>query len=314
MKQLLLILTLVTAVLFPQAHGVVAQPSLRSLRTEILTQLDIATDGVATPDKKLVAALRKALVTIIYVDSGNYAAAAKTIGALAKVLNQPPLSTVFDPIFQNTVDTYITALTNAQSDLVASLGLAIPSKKQTDAQKALNMVLTALSNANSNNDVVLAAKYLEQAANLLNVSNKLTAAANRVQAPPASVTATVSGSSNFGYKSTLAGAIAFTTGGVINSAQAVLMAPFGQRTVAISLLGVNSGANTLAIGQGGGLCELLVTELYSNSTFNSYTSTTGTLNVAFNPTAKTLVGTFTATCVDGAKTITVNGSFSAKTL
>ncbi len=61
MKKLLLTLVLGLAALIPQAQAVDSLPYLGSLRNEVLAQLNIATNGVESPDKKLVASLRKAL-------------------------------------------------------------------------------------------------------------------------------------------------------------------------------------------------------------------------------------------------------------
>ena len=64
MKKLFLTLTLIAAAFVPQARADLALPFFGGLRAEVLSQLNLATNGVPAPDKKLVASLKKALTTI----------------------------------------------------------------------------------------------------------------------------------------------------------------------------------------------------------------------------------------------------------
>ena len=61
MKRLLLALALFSAAFVPSARAVDALPYFGLLRVEVLNQLNLATNGVPEPDKKLVSALQKGL-------------------------------------------------------------------------------------------------------------------------------------------------------------------------------------------------------------------------------------------------------------
>ncbi len=314
MKRLLFTLVLFSAIFIPSAHAVDSLPYFSTLRAQVLSQLNLATN-VAEPDKKLVSALNKALATIDKTQP-TYAAGAKALGVVAKGVNRSSVSNAFVAVFQSTISDYVSALTGDEATLAGRLAATFPSKSKTSGELALERLLAALQGANATDDIIAAAKLLGTAAKELGTAGKLTVKAEVTPAPPANVTAMVTGASNFKYDSMLAAAVSFSSGsGLINSAQALLKSPYGQRGVLISFIGVNAGPNTLTIGShNSGLCELLVTEAYGNGFASSYESTGGTINVTYNPATKSLVGTFTATCIDGANTITITGSFSANTL
>ena len=99
MKHLFLTLVLCSAIFLPSAHA--ASGLFDSLRAEVLNQLNIATNGVEEPDKKLVSALRKALTTIDKTKP-DFASLAKALGTLAKGLNRTAVSNEFAGEFSST--------------------------------------------------------------------------------------------------------------------------------------------------------------------------------------------------------------------
>ena len=125
----------------------------------------------------------------------------------------------------------------------------------------------------------------------------------------------MTGATKWAFKSTLAVATPVVSGGsLINSTEALLKAPFGQRTITLGLDGLVAGANVLTIGNHGS--SALVTEVYGNATGTGYGGKSGTIRVTYTPASKSLIGTFIAVCVDendSSREITLTGSFSATT-
>jgi len=163
-------------------------------------------------------------------------------------------------IFDSTLDIYVDALLDLEDDLATTLNGTYPSKVHTSAIATLDQLLAALHAADTQCQFPPRGEVSFTSVKTYGKAQKAVDKATQAAAPPASVTATVSGSSSFAYKSIIGAAVSFSGGNAtINSGQAILKAPYGQRGVVISLSGVNPGANTLAIGaHASGLTELLV--------------------------------------------------------
>jgi hypothetical protein len=293
-------------------------PYLDPVRTAITNELTIQSNTLPL-DKKLITKLNAALKLIDRPGATNLLKDAKLLAALVPPLTKSSVSNVFAPLLDQAVDNYLAVLLSAAEGASNSLTVAFPSGVHRSADKALLALSTIMSNAQYTADLLAAAKLVSKGVAKLNQVNVLVTKSLHVAAPPAGVTATVKGAESWSYRSTGAVATPVINGySLVNSGQALLRLPFGQRTVTLGISGINSGANTLAVGSGsGGVCQILVTEIFMNGTGASYTSQSGTIQVTYNPSTKALVGTFTAVMAkdkDSSKQITITGSFSAITL
>jgi hypothetical protein len=217
------------------------------------------------------------------------------------------------------VDSY-QGLVNSAADASASRLNGIHASKQHDAaQKSLDGVYATLQAAEQTSDLKTAVKLIGQAnMKLVSTGKLIDAAAKAPQppAPPAGVTATVSGATSWSFKSTGAAAVEQSANNVlVNSAQAITKAPYGQRTITFALNGLQPGANTITAVGGS---TFMVTEIYATGgaggTGASYSGKSGNIQVNYNQSANTVSGTFDVSCEDErspGRVISVKGSFSA---
>jgi hypothetical protein len=305
MKCLLLTLALFAAIFVPSERAAAALPYFETVRAQVLSQLDLATNGVAEPDKKLVSALQKAL-TAIDKTKPDYASGAKSLGKLAKALNRTSVSNVFAPVFESTVADYVGALMGEEDALAARLAATFPSKSRTSAELALVRLLAALDSANATDDIILAAKALGTAAKEFGAATKFTVQAEDVPPPPASITANVTGATTVSINTQGAGVTAGAPGNfALLGAQAIINPP-GQRGISFSLSGVTEGTHAATLSNG-------TITIQSGFSASAYTGGTGTANVTLNSAARSLFGTFTFTANGSGGTVgtvTVTGSFT----
>ncbi len=314
MKRITLLLLILILGLDASVRAATLLPYLAPVRAEVLNQLTLATN--ATPvNKKLAASLKTALKLIDKPGKTNLLNDTKLVGVLVPALNKTVVSNVFGVLLTTTVDDYLTLLFAGANNSSNTLALTYPSAAHTAAQKSLDALFALVLQANGALDDASAAKLLSRVAGKLAATDKAIDRAAKALAPPAGVTATVTGASKWTYKSTLAVATHVSTGSsLVNSTQPLLKAPYGQRTITLSLYGLSAGANVLNIGPADS--SVLVTEFYADQTGAAYDSTSGTIHVTYLPATRSLVGTFTAVCVDqvdASREITINGSFSAIT-
>jgi len=155
-------------------------PFLSSLRTEVVSQLTIATN---TPpqNKKLVSALQTNL-KLIDRTKPTLITGSAALGTLAKSLSRTALSNTFLPILTDTRTVYVDAVETEVSALEDRLGATIPGKAKTAAWTALGKVTTAIDDASTNANFTTALKSLGKATKALATAEKSVAKAE--SAPP----------------------------------------------------------------------------------------------------------------------------------
>ena len=307
MKCILLTLALFSSILIPSARAA-ALPYFDTLRAQVLSQLDLATNGVPEPDKKLVTALRKAL-TAIDKTKPDYASGAKSLGKIAKGLNGTSVSNVFAPVFQSTVADYVGALMGEEATLAARLAATFPSKSKTSAVLALERLLAALQSANATDDIILAAKALGTAAKEFSTATKLTIKAEDEPAPPAGLTANISGALNASFND-------FNTtitrsGSSIGVNSQTTPSASGFDSIIMELLNVSDGTQTVNVR--GAYSQVRV----GGRSFGGAADINGTATITYNSATKVISGTFSFVGDEpGASTATatVTGSFSGTAL
>jgi hypothetical protein len=308
MKCLLLTLALFSATLIPSAHAADALPYFGTLRAQVLSQLDLATNGVAEPDKKLVTALRKALITIDKTKP-DYASGSKSLGKLAKALNRTSVSNVFAPVFQSTMADYVGAFAGEEDALTARLASTFPSKSKTAAQSALIQLLNALDGANTNDDAVVAAKFLSTAAKNLSTAAKNVDKAEDAPAPPAGLTATISGAVNDSFND-------FNTtitrsGSSIGINSQTKPSASGIDSIIMELQNVSDGTQTVNVR--GGYNQVRV----GGRSFGGALVVNGTATITYDSATRVISGTFSFVgdeAGDSTATVTLSGSFNGTAL
>jgi hypothetical protein len=315
MKKLVLSLLLLVSLTAASVRAATFLPYLAPVRAELTNQL--ATANSATPvNKKLVSSLNTALKLIDKPGQTNLVNDTKLLTVLIPALKRTAVSTAFSAVVDGAVSNYLAAVYEAAGNSSNALAVTYPSAVHNAAQKNLDAVLALLAKANSTADDAAAAKLISQAATKLATTDKLVTRAAKAPAPPAGLTATVTGAVKWSYKSTAAVATQVTSGwSLVNSQQAILKSPFGQRTITLGLSGLQPGANVLTVSSTA--TSFVVAEVYGNGTGAGYTGKSGTVRVTYNPSTKGLVGTFSVQCVDerdSSREITVNGAFSVTTL
>jgi hypothetical protein len=286
-------------------------PYLSEVRTQLTVQIAIASNTVPV-DSKLQGALQKSLSLIDKADTPSLANDLKVLGALATAISKTSISTVFQGSLDKAVNDYFDLVYGMTNTSAAKLATAYPSKAKDSTQKSLTKLYATLGSADIDGNFGVAAKLIGKALSQLASTEKLLASALKVAAPPSGVNGTITGSSNWNFKSTLAVAVTGspTNNVTVNSSEVILKAPFGQRTLTFSMYGLQEGANTLTVG----LNDFLIVEVYGNGTGGAYNDSSGTIQVNYNSTTKTVVGTFNVTLRDedtGGKVINVVGDFSA---
>jgi len=308
MKQLLLTLALFSAVFLPSAHAVSGLPYFDSLRTQVLNQLNIATNGVEEPDKKLVSALRKALTTIDKTKV-DFASGAKALGTLAKGLNRTTLSNDFAGEFASIAGDYAAGLLVGASTLSNRLASTFPSKAHTAAEGNLAELDAAVSSALSAGDVVAAAKFLSTAAKNLSTAAKNVDKAEDAPAPSAGLTANISGAlhgsfNDFNTTITRSGSSIGVNSQTTPSAS-------GFDNIIMELLNVSDGTQTVNLK--GAYSQVRV----DGRSFGGNAVVNGTATITYNSATQAIFGTFSFVGDEGGSstaTVTVSGSFSGTAL
>jgi len=325
MKCLLLALALFSSILIPSARAA-ALPYFETLRAQVLSQLDLATNGVEVPDKKLVSSLQKALTSIDKTQP-DYASGAKALGKLAKALNRTSVSNVFAPVFESTVADYVGALMGEEDTLANRLAGTFPSKSKTAAESALIQLLNALDGANTNDDVVLAAKFLSTAAKNLSTAAKNVEKAEDAPAPPSQFNATINGAvlGNFNFTPSPAPAVAVRNVGIVAiTGVNIKLTGSGLDTVVTTRtlvlnVPILDGTHVYGVApSGGNVANVIYTVAQGSAggptSGDAYNATSGTVTVTMNTAARTAVGTFNfsapAQGSSGTTASSDNGTFS----
>ena len=110
-------------------------PYFNPVRTELVTQLGIATNA-APQDKKLVSALKKPLSMIDKPGTANLAGDLKLLSSLAPALKKLTVGTAFDASLNQTVDSYLVAMISAANTSSNKLTSAPTSGLKTAASNA----------------------------------------------------------------------------------------------------------------------------------------------------------------------------------
>ncbi len=323
MKCLLLTLALCSAIFVPSARAAAALPYFDTLRAQVLSQLDLATNGVDVPDKKLVSALQKAL-TAIDKTKPDYASGSKSLGKLAKALNRTSVSNEFVAVFQSTVVDYVGALTGEEDALADRLAAAFPSKSKTSAVLSLERLLAALQSANATDDIIAAAKFLGTAAKEFGTAAKLTVKAEDAPPPPSHFTATITGSGEgtVNFSSSPAPAVAARIGNlvtIIGTQIQVNGTTVKNKVLNVGIPNIVDGTTTYNVSNTG---SGNATVVYTTSTGSvggppsgdAFSATSGSLTVNINIATKTAIGTFSFSAPGGNNPGNIatssNGSFS----
>lgn len=202
MKRILLGLLLGAVLAGSPAHAVVVNPETQmlSFRAAVSNVLFVATNGVASPDKKVVTALKKALGSIDKTAFTNVPADTKTLSTVVGSLSRSAASNDLNTAFTDVLNYfYFLALDHAENSSNQLAG-AFPSGTKTAAGRTLAQVYGYLDDPATN--VSLWAKAIANASKKLIVVDKLVDKALDAPAPPNGFTAkiTASNEGSFSYK------------------------------------------------------------------------------------------------------------------
>lgn len=309
MKQILLAIALTIAVFAPRAQAGIAYqlPFFTDLRAEVIKQMNNASNNVAegidvAANKKLFNSTKSALKLIDKANANpGYVTGAKAFNVLAKNLRRTTLSNEFNPILESTFGLYLDSLLNDWETLDARLASTYPGKARTAAEANLAKLFPAIEAADNAGDLLLALKSLSAAAKAHVATEKAIVKAEAAPAPPAQITARVTGSLNTTIK-TLAAGIVAGDGLVVNGAQP---AGIGFKQINFSVLNVPEGTSEVNVAFGN-------INIQSGANATNYGNGVGTATVTRNNANGTAYGTFTFTAqgVSGTSgTITVTGEF-----
>lgn len=334
MKKLLLALTLSLAVFLPRAQAIPdSLPYLGSIRSEVLDQLTIASNNVATTNN--VAANKKLIKTLLgakkLIDKTktNYVGGAKSLTVLNKTFVRSALSNEFNPLIGQTLDVYVGSLYSVRDTLADRVNGSYPGRAQTAALATLAKLLAAIDNANTNTNILLALRSLGVAAKTETAAQKATVKAENAPLPPAQYKATITGAlfGNFNFTPNPANAIASVFNAPLNYLQmngisgvrsgSGLSTKLTTRQLLITIPNLADGTTTYEVGDGSGKAFVLYTVgrggVGGSDGADGYEAVSGTLTVTVNKASKTAVGTFSF-YAPGENTATAastsNGSFS----
>jgi hypothetical protein len=297
-----------------QVHAVTMLPYLNPVRVEIMRQLGLAT-GESAVDKKLRTSLSTTLKTLDAPGVASLANDLRLLGLIVPALSKTSVSNALFLSLDTAETSYLATLYESAKVNSNRLDGAFPSKTSSAAEKSLATLFALLDKANATTNLSAAAKLLGQVPSKLAAAETLVDRALKASAPGPGLTAKITGAINLSYES-MKGAMAqgSSAGFVINS----ISIDTRTRTayaLEIALFGLQPGGNTLAIGSNkdsGSWVVFAKAELSGKHT--GFQSTSGTMHVTYNPSARTTAGTFSAIClsVDNQE-ITITGSFSAST-
>ncbi len=294
------------ASLSPEARaGGIPLPFFTDLRAEVVDQLAKASNNIAITNdvagnKKLIKSLNSAL-KLIDKTKPTYVTGAKALGVLSKSLARTAASNEFNPIIDSTRALYVGSLYGVAEDLQDVVDASYPGRAREAALKAMAKFLAAIDGAETNANIALALKALSSAAKYQIAAAKAAQKADAAPAPPAQITAQVTGALKTSIK-TLAAGIVPGAGLVINGAQP---AGIGFKQINFSLLNVAEGTSTVNLAFGN-------INIMNGPSVVNYGNGAGTATVTRNNSNGTAYGTFsfTATGVSGTVgTITVTGEF-----
>jgi hypothetical protein len=310
MKYTTLLLTLVIFASASHLQATPLKPYFGPVRDELAAQITLVTNTLPL-DKKLQGALKSALAQIDKPGTPSLANDLKILGAVVPAINKTSAANVFHASLDGAVNNYLESVYDLADASKTKLAPAYPSKANDSAQKSLDALYATLLSAHSSVDMGAATKLIVKALSQWTATEKLIVSALKVPAPPNGVTANVTGASKWSFKSTQAVAVGgYPSNNVtVNSVQAILKSPYGMRSITFSMYGLHEGANTLSVSSS----DCIITEVYYGGSAKAFGGSSGTIQVNYNSTTKTVAGTFNLTLhdQDNPGVITATGGFSA---
>ena len=311
MKYTTLLLSLAVSAGALTSQATPLMPYFGPLRDGINQQIG-AVNSTVPVDKKLLGVLNGSLAQIDKPGTPSLMNDLKVLNVVVPALSKTSVSNVFHASLDGAVNNYLELVYNMADAGKVKLAKAYSSKVKDSAQKSLDKLYATLESADTNSNLGAAAKLIGKALPQWVTTDKIIASAATVPAPPSGVNAKVTGASSWSFKSTQAVAVTgFPANNVtVNSAQAILSAPYGQRTITFTMYGLQEGANSLSVGNH----DFAITEVYGNGTGAAFVGSSGTIQVNYNSAAKTVAGTFNVTLRDqdnAGKVVTAVGDFSA---
>jgi hypothetical protein len=253
------------------------------IRTEITNQQAIASTNVPV-DKKLATALRAALSKVDKANDTNSVTAAKAFASVAATLSKSSLSNTFGPLLDSAANEFLSDLSDGSTSLSNRLVLADDSSKRNAADKKVDLLVAQFLAANGEANLVSAAKLISKAIKTYFIAEKLVVKAENYEAPTPSgtvVTARINGS---GFRSSPNISVSTYEPTHI----AVIGGVKGANSLVIWVGNVTEGTTTHTLGGAGS--ESFVT--YIAGTRGQAISTSGTVTITLDSTARTLTGTF----------------------
>ena len=311
MKYTTLLLSLAVCAGALRSSATPLMPYFGPLKDGLTEQITVVSNTVPL-DKKLLGVLKGSLAQIDKPSTPSLVGDLKLLNVVVAAISKTSVSNVFHAPLDGAVNNYLELIYNLADAGKVKLASVYPSKVKDSAQKSLDKLYATLQSADTNSNLGAASKLIGKALPQWVTANKVIASAATVAAPPSGVNAKVTGAANWVFKSTQAVAVTGLPANnvTVNSAQAILSSPYGQRTITFSMYGLIDGANTRAVGGS----DFIITEAYGNGTGAGYIGSTGTVQVNYNAAAKTVVGTFNVTLRNqdnSANVITAIGDFSA---
>jgi hypothetical protein len=303
MKKLFLLIAFVGALITQPVRA--AQPILVPLYNSVSNHLAIVSN---TPpvDSKLAKSLNAALSAIQKGNNGtDLTSIFKGLAAAIKILDRTSLSNALQGDLHATVLSCVDAETESVNSFSNQVAVAdYPSTaKTTTLNDASNLVVT-LANIGANSDNAAAVQALLGLSTQVKAMQKAATAALVAPTPFVTATITITGSPTFNFKSQEWSALQTSPGNF--SIDSIQKTSAASQQVGFDFGGLVAGENTVSITQGG------YTRATKTSPLVEFPSTSGTVQVNWDPTHNFLSGTFTFDVQElgGSRTGTVTGSFT----
>jgi hypothetical protein len=298
------------------------------VRDAISNQLVAATNAVPQ-DKRLVGALKSALVQLGRANPTNVATDVKILAVVVKSLSRTAVSNALHGTFETAGSDFYDRVLGSALSASNRLALLHESGPRKGALKSLNQLLDYLNDSDIDPNLANAFKLLSSAAGKVPLVDKLIEKARVAPLPPAHYSATITGAlyGDFNWTPKPANAIAaaFNTFGnflIINGVNGQLSggglsSKLTTRTLVITIPNITDGTTVYNVGTTTGTASVLYTVGRGGpggvDQADGYQGVSGTLTITANKANRTAVGTFSFTA-PGENTATTastsNGSFS----
>ena len=308
-KTVVLALATVALVAAGRAGATPLRPYLDPVGAELTNQFN-QTDPTPA-NRKLLNSLKSALRLWERPGTPSLAKDTRLLSQLAPALGRTTLSNLFLPLLESATSNYLVEFYGTAWDSSNRLSEAALTSTRTAAETSLDKVFVLLDEVNAEPNLKLATRRLAVVPAKEAATDKLI---NRAMAT-VSVTAIITGAVNYSFNSqrALAGSLSVLSGFYISAAAASGMTGY---SLNLTLLNVQDGSNTLAVGDGNyGTSSVALVAAHSTSPASTFQSDTGTVHANYDSATRMLTGDFSVSCTDthdASKHLNITGSFWAQ--